>query len=206
MSDLHTNTPDEWIVGNPDTTIVYAHGRGADPESMRKLAQRLDLSDVRHLFLEADDNTWYPAGFMADFAKNEPKLSAAIAHIESVVSDLLDDGVAPESIVVGGFSQGSCLAAEYFARHPRKLGGCFVLTGGLIGPEATTWPVRTELAGMPVYLSSALNDDWVPPSRIEETKEWFEKCGVQLHYRMFEERPHSISDTEVDELRAMLEG
>jgi predicted esterase len=34
-----------------------------------------------------------------------------------------------------GFSQGACLAAEFAARHPQKLGGVVGYSGGLIGPE-----------------------------------------------------------------------
>ncbi len=201
---MHDNTPQEWVVGEPNKTIVFAHGRGADPESMKALAERLALEDSRMLFLEADDNTWYPNGFMAEFEENEPKLSAAIAHFESVVAGLLESGVPAESIWVGGFSQGACLAAEYVARFPRRLGGLFVLTGGLIGPEGTTWPVHTALEGMPAYVSSAKNDSWVPPERVYETKRWLEGCGCDLHYRMFDEREHTISDVEVDELRALI--
>ncbi|MEX0627198.1 MAG: phospholipase, partial [Cucumibacter sp.] len=160
---MHEARPEEWVVGDhPDLAIVLAHGRGGSPADMRNLAAGFGLDNVRFVFLKADEGTWYPKPFMSPFADNEPWLSAALAHYDRAVSRLLAGGVPETGIVVGGFSQGACLTSEYLARHPRHYAGAIILTGGLIGPAGTRWPVRSELVGMPVYYSSSEIDEWIP--------------------------------------------
>ncbi|MEL6346587.1 MAG: phospholipase [Myxococcota bacterium] len=202
---LHTQPPTVLTLGDDALlTVIMAHGRNRAAEDMARVARRLDVP-ARYLLLSADDKTWYPAGFMADFDSNEPALSAAITHIETVVTDAIAAGTPAERLVVGGFSQGACLIAEWLARRPRRIGGALFFTGGLIGPEGTTWPDRPALSGMPAYLVSAENDAWVPASRVRETKAWMERSGIDLRYTMFEQRDHEISDPEIDAARGLLD-
>lgn len=203
---MHDNEPLEWTVGDGSgLTMVLAHGRGAEPESMiRNLVEPLKLENARVLVLRADNSAWYPESFLADFDENEPWLSAALAYYERVVAGLIDDGVAAEKIVVGGFSQGACLTSEWLGRHPRRLRAALVLTGGRIGPEGTTWDGCPELGGMPVYQSSSPQDPWIPEWRARETAEWFRASEARLTLDMFDGREHTISAAEVDTIRTIL--
>lgn len=212
---MHDNQAVEHRCGEGDSplVLVFAHGRGREPAEMAALADRLDQPGMRAVLLRADDATWYPGSFMAETSENEPHLSHALRRYEEVIQGLLDEGVAPARIVIGGFSQGACLSCEYLARHPRKLGGAIIWTGGLIGPPGQEWSHRPELEGVPIYLASGLEDTWVPAARVRETRDWFKACGVDLEYRMFEERDHIVSDREVlaasnllRKIRARIEG
>jgi len=128
---VHQNPVIEYKTGDkPALTVVLMHGRTLTPDYMRALADRIGLLGIRYLLPSADGNTWYPKPFQAPIAENEPSLTAAIARYESIVANLIADGVDPLRLVVGGFSQGACLTAEYLARHPRRLGGAIVWTGG----------------------------------------------------------------------------
>ena len=203
---MHQNTPEELQVGErADLTIIFAHGRGRSPDDMRALAERLRLNNVRYLFPVATNNTWYPALFMDPIAANEPSLSDAIAHYESLVSGLVEEGVPANKIVVGGFSQGACLTAEFMARHPRPYAAAVLWTGGLIGPPGTTWPVRGELADLPVFISTSETDPWVPPPRVRETHNWLQACGASATMMIFQEREHGVLDEEVGAVRSMIE-
>lgn len=216
---MHTNPPEERIdrasgekkfaqrsdAGETDLTIILVHGRGQSPEDMAALADRLALSGVRYLFPRADDNTWYPQKFMAPIASNEPHLSAALAHYDSLVERVLAEGIPAERIIVGGFSQGACLSAEYLARHPRRFGAAVLWTGGLIGPRGTVWPLRSVLKGMPAFLSTAENDPWVPSERVRETYDWLIQSGAKPQMRIFEERDHGVLDEEIAVVREMIE-
>lgn len=185
--------------------VILVHGRNQTPAEARALAERLDLDGVRFLFPEADDKSWYPAGFMAPIADNEPNLSEAVARYEELVSGLIESGVPAGRIVVGGFSQGACLSAEFLARHPRRYGGAVIWTGGLIGPEGTSWPVREALAGMPVYLTTAENDAWVPAGRVRETEAWLKASGADVRTTIFAEREHGVLDEEIAGGRHVIE-
>lgn len=203
---MHHNKPEEMQVGSQaDFTIVLAHGRGRSPADMRALAERLDLDNVRYLFLVAENSTWYPKLFQDPIADNEPSLSDAIAHYESVIAGLEAQGTPASRIIVGGFSQGACLTAEFLARHPRPYAGAILWTGGLIGPEGTSWPLRPELANLPVFISTSENDPWVPPPRVRETHAWLRDCGASPTMLIFQEREHGVLDEEVRAVRAMIE-
>jgi len=203
---MHQNKPEELQVGDrADLTIISVHGRGRSPDDMRALAGRLGLDNVRYLFPVATNNTWYPALFMDPIAENEPWLSAAIAHYESLVSGLIAEGMPADRIVVGGFSQGACLTAEFLARHPRRYAAAVLWTGGLIGPEGTQWPVRRELQGLPAYISTSLTDPWVPAPRVRETHGWLQSSGSSAMMMIFQQREHGVLDEEVGAARAMIE-
>lgn len=198
-----------WIEQNGDgsTNLValLVHGRGREPEEMQALAASLGLSGARCLFPAATGSTWYPQSFLAPIEANEPSLSAAIGHYERLVGALLTEGVAPERILLGGFSQGACLTAEYLARHPRRYAGAVLFTGGLIGPPGTTWPARRALQGMPVYLTTSQVDEWVPPARVEETATWLDASGAKVSLRIFDARPHLVSEAEIVDAGALVE-
>jgi predicted esterase len=188
-----------------DLTIVLAHGRGRSPDDMRALARQLDVHNVRYLFLVADNSTWYPKLFQDPLDDNEPSLSAAIAHYDSVIADLEASGTPASQIVVGGFSQGACLTAEFLARHPRRFAAAVLWTGGLIGPEGTQWPVQPTLKDLPVFLSTSETDPWVPPPRVRETHAWLQASGASAAMLIFQEREHGVLEEEVLAVRRMIE-
>jgi predicted esterase len=204
---MHQNPVVEHKTGaKPALTVVLAHGRTLTPAYMRALAERIALRDVRYVLPSADGNTWYPQSFLSPIADNEPYLSAAIAHYEAVVAGLLAEGVAPTRLVVGGFSQGACLTAEYLWRHPRRLGGAILWTGGLIGPSAANRPASRVLDGMPAYVTTSETDPFVPPARVRETADWLITSGAVTTARIFAARAHEVSDEEIAAARALLAG
>ena len=115
---------------------VLLHGRGRTPEEMIGLADRLSLDSCRWVVPAAATGSWYPHRFMEPLDLNEPSLSRAIDDCDRAVDDASEQGRIPSArIVVIGFSQGACLAAEYALRHPGRCGALVMFTGGLIGPQ-----------------------------------------------------------------------
>ena len=83
-------------------------------------------------------------------------------------------------LVLGGFSQGACLAAEYALRNPRRYGGLLLFTGGYIGPPGW-FPSRSgSFAGTPCFLGTADPDDWVPVWRVHETASVLGALGASV--------------------------
>lgn len=194
---MHRNPVVTYQTGpSPALHVILVHGRTLDPSYMQALADRIGLPDVAYIFPAADGNTWYPKSFLAPLAENQPHLDAAIAHYEAVVTELLAR-VPPSRLIVGGFSQGACLTAEYLHRHPRRLAAGILWTGGLIGPDGTEWTPRRELAGTPVYLTTSETDPFVPPSRVRQTVTWLSASGASVTAKIFSAREHEVSDEEI---------
>jgi predicted esterase len=181
--------------------VILLHGRGRDPEDVLSLADRIGDPEVAFLAPAARGNTWYPQSFLAPLAENEPYLSSALGVVDALVH-----GVEAERLVLGGFSQGACLAAEYALRHPRRYGGLLLYTGGAIGPPGTTWPPRGSFAGTPAYLGTADPDDWVPVERVRETAEALRAQDAEVTLEVFPGMDHLVNDQEIAAGRELIRG
>jgi phospholipase/carboxylesterase len=183
---------------------ILAHGRGGSPEDMRRLALALDIPEMCFLMPGAPGGTWYPQSFMAPFELNEPDQSRSLANHARLIDSVIALGVPAERIALGGFSQGACLTAETLVRHPMRYGAALILTGGLIGPPGTRWPARPALSGTPVYLTGSKIDQHVPVSRTLETERVLKQSGAVVETRIFDDRPHMVSEEEIVQARAYL--
>src|ERR1041385_7266377 len=92
---------------------ILVHGRGADPHDMAGLAQAFRRPGFAYLMPAAAGNTWYPYSFLSPREKNQPGIDSGLAVIEGLVRQCLARGLPENRIVLGGFSQGACLASEF---------------------------------------------------------------------------------------------
>jgi phospholipase/carboxylesterase len=156
---------------------------------------------VAYLAPQAARGTWYPDRFTAPVENNEPWLSSAKRLFGSVVEDAPDAGLAHERVVLGGFSQGACLASTWAAEHARRFGGVFVLSGGLIGPPGTEFAYDGDMAGTPVFLGVSDDDPHIPVERARETTAAFRGLGADVDERIYEGKGHGVFPDEVDAVR-----
>jgi len=183
---------------------LVLHGRGQSPEYMRPAAERLAAIGVRCVLPEAEENSWYPLSFLQPIAANEPKLSLSLARLSGLLDGLEAAGVPPERTVLAGFSQGACVAAELLARRGRRYRAALILTGGLIGPPGTVWPVPTGIAGVPVLVTGSDMDEFVPEARTRETADTFRRAGATVELLVTPGRPHEIGPAEIARAVALL--
>jgi predicted esterase len=106
-------------------------------------------------------------------------------------------------VVLVGFSQGACLALEWFSRTPDRVGGVIAFTGGLLGPPGTPWPT-SAIAHTPVLLSTSDIDEWVPLARVRETAAALAERGARVTLNERPGRPHVVDDFEIAAARVLL--
>jgi phospholipase/carboxylesterase len=188
-----------------DLAMVLLHGRGGSAEDILELGSALHLQNVAYLAPQAAGHTWYPLSFLAPRNTNEPYLSSALAKVESVVQSLQEAGFGRERIVVGGFSQGACLATEFVASHPARYGGLVAFTGGLIGPPGSLQSSPNgELTGTPALLCSGDPDPHVPWTRVEESAAILSGMGATVTTKRYPGRPHTVTQEELELARNLL--
>jgi predicted esterase len=189
-------------------TLVLLHGRDHEPSSMVELVRRLELPDLACVAPAAPDGSWYPQRFFEPREVNEPELSSTLDMIDALLDDLAARGVPPERTLLGGFSQGACLAAEALARRPRPLGALAVICGGLFGVdgEELLRPPPGSLAGLPVLLTGAEDDEWVPLVRVWLSADVLGAAGADVDLHVFPPGEHGIRDEEVAALRELVAG
>jgi predicted esterase len=193
-------------VAQADRVLVLLHGRWYKPASMLELAKRLKLRRTACVAPVADDRTWYPQRFMDPRAANEPRLSEAIDRVHGTLDGLEGQGVDPERVVLGGFSQGSCVACEALARRPRPLAALVSLCGGLVGKTDAeiVKPPAGALDGLPVLLTGTEEDDWIPVPRVRRTAEVLEAAGARVDLRIHPPASHEVHPWEVEAFRRLM--
>ncbi|WP_213803801.1 phospholipase [Granulicella sp. dw_53] len=186
--------------------VVLLHGRGASAEDILSLAEAMGLPQFAYLAPQAAGNAWYPYSFLAPLEQNEPWLSSALQKVKTTVQMAQDAGIPSERIVVGGFSQGACLATEFVASYPLRYGGLIALTGGLIGPPGSDLKHSGDLAGMPAFLGSGDPDPHVPWQRVEESARILGEMRASVTTRRYEGRGHTVSHEELVMAKNLIEG
>jgi predicted esterase len=185
--------------------VILTHGRGGSAADMLALAGAFDRPQFHYVAPQTPGNTWYPYSFLAPIESNEPHLSHALATVGAIVDDVELAGVGGDRIVLGGFSQGACLALEFAARHARRYGGVIGLSGGLIGPEGTPRDYEGSLDGTPVFLGCSDVDPHVPEWRLRETADVMTRLGADVTLRIYPGMGHTVNPDEIEHVRALLD-
>lgn len=178
--------------------LIMIHGRGADARDILGLTPHLNVSEYALLAPEATNSTWYPYSFMDNTEQNEPWLSSALDLLTGILEEARKQGITDENIYFLGFSQGACLALEFAARHARKMGGIVALTGGLIGDKIYHENYIGNFNETPIFLGTGNPDPHVPVERVKESANILEKMNAQVHLKVYEGRPHTVSQDEID--------
>jgi phospholipase/carboxylesterase len=129
---------------------------------------------------------------------NEPDLSSALAVIDSIIEMVEQKGFSSEQIYLLGFSQGACLSLEFAARNPKKYGGIFGLSGGLIGDRINLQSYIGDLQQTEVFLGCSDIDPHIPLKRVNETEEVFKKLNANVKKRIYKGMPHTVNRDEID--------
>jgi len=199
-------------LGQAPAAVIMVHGRNAAPANILDLAARFARPNLTYLAPAAAGGTWYPFGFMADIATNEPGISSGIAVLGALVSRIEHAGIPKSRIVLAGFSQGACLTSEFAIRHPARYGGVLVFTGGAIGPPGTTWnPPPPDargargFGGTPVFIGCSDRDAHVPEARARETADVFSRLGADVTLRIYPGMGHVVNDDEIAFAQGLLD-
>ena len=186
--------------------LILVHGRGATAQSILSLAGELPHPDLAYLAPQAADNTWYPYSFLMPLARNEPYLSSALQRLSAVLDQIEAAGIPAERIIIGGFSQGACLATEFVARNARRYGGLLAFSGGLIGPPDTPRDYVGSLAGTPVFLGCSDVDSHIPKKRVLESEMVLRGLGATVTAKLYPNMGHTINEDELIQARQIMNG
>jgi phospholipase/carboxylesterase len=184
---------------------ILVHGRGQTPEDMEAAVIRhLSAPDVSFALPRAAGKSWYSARAidpLTDATRTE--LGTSLAGLAAAITDLRvkAQGV---PLVLAGFSQGACLSLEHAFSGQAAPDAVIAFTGcrvGLAGDERPT----SLLAGLPVYLSAASDDPWIPLSAFAEAAVDLGRGGAALRCDVFSARPHEVSQPEIAMLETVLQ-
>jgi predicted esterase len=183
----------------PDTLAVLGvHGRTQSPDFVRELAARLGDEQLAWFAPAAPDNSWYPGGFMAPVAENQPALDHALGDLEVTLQQIREAGWTSQRTIVLGFSQGACLSSQLLLAAQRlPCAGAVLLTGGFVGPPGTRAPAGGDWEGRPVFCGLVEDDPWVPLERARDTAQVLAERGADVELRVYPGNVHEVNDDEL---------
>jgi phospholipase/carboxylesterase len=182
--------------------MIMLHGRGADAADIIALSRIIGIDGMAYLAPEAAGHTWYPYSFLAPVEQNEPGRTSALGVIAQLVSDVENTGnIGPDRVALLGFSQGACLALEFAARNPRRYGGIFALSGGLIGETVSPQDYSGSLVDTPVFLGCSDVDPHIPLTRVKESSAIMEALGADVTERIYPGMGHTVIEDEIAHVR-----
>jgi len=184
--------------------LVMLHGRGGNALEFLSLANQFSLSDFSLFAPQATNYSWYPHSFLAKPAQNEPWLSSALDILGELLKEIINKGIATENIYFIGFSQGACLTAEFVTRNATRFGGIILFTGGLIGDKIYIENYKGDFSGTPIFIGTGNPDAHVPLERANETAKIMKNMNAEITVKVYNNRPHSISEDEINSANQLI--
>jgi len=191
-------------LSDADKALIMVHGRGANAEDILQLATYLHVKGYALLAPEATNHTWYPHSFMVPTSQNEPWLTSGLAVFEDLVNTITAQGIDTERIYLLGFSQGACLTLEFAARNATRFGGIVAFTGGLLGDRIDRERYHGDFKGTPIFIGTGNPDPHVPVERVRETTDILEEMNAVVTEQVYENRPHTISQDEIEQVNTLI--
>ncbi len=203
---------------NPTGTVLWLHGLGADGHDFEPIVPELvrpGERPLRFVFPNAPVrpvtiNSGMPMPAWYDiyaFERRAPQDETGIRASDAIVRALIERenarGIAPERIVLGGFSQGGAIALFSGPRLPHKLAGilglsCYLLLEDSLPDERTRANYAT-----PVFLGHGTQDPIVELKRGLEARELLEAAGYPVEWHSYA-MPHSVCPQEVADIATWL--
>jgi phospholipase/carboxylesterase len=197
-----------------DASIVFLHGLGADGHDFEPIVPELGLERVRtwrFVFPHAPRipvtvnggmmmRAWYDIADVAIERRTNPdhvRRSARIA--EALIEQEVAAGIAPERIVLAGFSQGGAIALHAGLRHRHRLAGILALSAYL--PLAETLAAEASAANreIPIFLGHGSQDPVVPLALSARARDAMTRLGYVIEVHTYP-MPHSVCPEEIRDI------
>lgn len=189
---------------NAHIAMILIHGRGASAQSMLLFAKEFERDDIHYRAVQANRHSWYPHSFMAPKQMNEPGISSGLQAIHDQITEIHNEDIPSDRIVLLGFSQGACLATEFAARHPQRYGAIIGLSGGLIGKTVDAENYSGSLDQTPVFLGCSDRDPHIPKDRVDETEHIFEQLDGDVNKQIYKGMGHTVNKDEINTVNTLL--
>ena len=202
---------------NPTHSVIWLHGLGADGNDFVPIVEELGLAGlaVRFIFPHAPlqpvtinggyvMRAWYDIGY-EDLSLREDE--RGVRESEHAVGELIDRekerGIAPEHVILAGFSQGGAIALQTGLRYPERLAGILALSTYLPLPDKIEAERHDANHQTPIFMAHGTEDPIVPMKLAQSSCSRLINLGyaAQWHeYRM----PHAVCAEEVWEIAMWL--
>lgn len=204
----------------PRASLIVLHGLGADGRDFVPVCQALDLRPIGGLRCVLPNApqipvtlnggyrmpAWYDIlGTQLDRREDEAGLRASQAAIAALIDRERERGIAPERIVLMGFSQGCAMALMTGLRYPQRLAAIVGLSGYLPLLGSTAAERHAANASTPILLAHGRQDPVVALERGAAGRDELLRLGYAPEWREYAMQ-HEVCEQEIADLNAFLLG
>jgi len=173
---------------NPDATVIWLHGLGADGNDFQPIVPELGLPEsaaVRFIFPHSPSipvtinggmvmPAWYDILEMSiDRQVDELQLRQSAQRIVEFIDHEIEQGISSERIIIAGFSQGGAVALEAALSYQKKLAGLLLMSTYFATKDSIKY--SEENSSISIEIQHGIHDPVVPVSLSKVTQEVLEK-------------------------------
>ncbi len=204
---------------DPVAAVIWLHGLGADGNDFAAIVPELDLSGcppIRFVFPHAPSipvtlnggyvmPAWYDIlGSEMQKREDEAGIRRSALAIEALIARELERGIAPERIVLAGFSQGCAMVLHTGLRYRARLGGIMALSGYL--PLAGSLALQASAANrqLPIFMAHGTADPMIVLARAEASRDALLAAGYPVQWHTYPMQ-HSVHPRELQDIGRFLQ-
>ncbi len=200
---------------NPDSTVIWLHGLGADGHDFEPIVPQLGLPGdlaVRFIFPHAPSipvtlnggyimPAWYDIK-QTDFGieHDHQGILNSARDIQMLIEQEEMHGIPANRIVLAGFSQGAAMALHVGLRQTEKLAGIMALSGYLLLPEQTD-QFTTTAKNTPLFMAHGIHDPVVPYELGDNSRRKLKTLGFSIQWHSYP-MEHNVCPEEIRHIGA----
>jgi len=197
------------------TTVIWLHGLGDDGKEWQRLAEKVGVSWAKFIFptapnqpcqvSEMSTNAWYdvPGLSVQQLREDAAGIQQSVAYIHKLIEDEIASGTPSERIVLGGFSQGGCIALAAALSCSHELAG--VMACSTWFPRGIVDTPSEANAKLPVMLCHGEVD---PIAKVEWSSKTFDylcQLGLPAEGNIYPSVGHEFAVMEVTDIREFIQ-
>ena len=186
-----------------EAAVIFVHGYGADGRDLLGLAQPLAPHLPGTAFYAPDapepcmgnpmGRQWFPIPWLdgSTEAAAETSMARSVADLDAFVDKVLaDEGLAPDRLVLLGFSQGTMMSLHVAPRRTEPVNCVVGFSGRLLGPDRLA---AEAVSRPPVLLIHGDQDEVVPPESLAQAVEALQGAGFDVSSYVMKGTGHGIA-------------
>jgi phospholipase/carboxylesterase len=200
----------------PRHSIIWLHGLGADGQDFVPIVEDLSLPfTVRYIFPHAPQRpvtinggfvmrAWYDiAGASIDAQQDEAGIRESQAAIEALIAQEVSRGIAPDRIILAGFSQGGAVVLHTALRQTIPLAGVLALSTYLPLSGSVSSEAQPETRITPIFMAHGRGDPVVPFELGVASREALIGLGYRVEWHQYSMQ-HSVCEQELRDIEIWL--
>lgn len=200
------------------SSVIWMHGLGASGHDFEPIVPELGLQadyGIRFIFPHAPARpvtinggmsmpAWYDVRHV-DLRQEEDTASIheSAGLINAFIENERDLGIAPENIILAGFSQGGAMALHTGLRYQYGLAGILVLSAYLPLPDTLAGEATVENRETPIMMCHGMYDPIIPIMAGKQSCELLQRAGYNVSWHSYPMQ-HAVCMEEIHDIGTWL--